>query len=232
VTAATSKSGIQLGRLLKKDFGPRDLPCVKARSPTLRPWQLTGERDASQKPNRRPRTSCVHPPFQSPRLARSRRDVRHSLYWRSVLALEGADSPRGIHRGRPSGHRCPQVFETPGVLGRSRRVGSVQDYRDRKLGARLEALCFVTLDVVLQAARNSLPTAAATIKGFEVMRMIRKGRCPMLEPGPMGRDALCEPAFPSCRLIGRNRRRTLRRSAASVTQPRDKRLPRHAGRRI
>jgi len=104
------------------------------------------------------------------------------------------------------------VFETPGVLGRSRRVGSVQDYRDRKLGARLEALCFVTLDVVLQAARNSLPTAAATIKGFEVMRMIRKGRCPMLEPGPT-----CEPAFPSCRLIGRNRRRTLRGSAASVT---------------
>ena len=44
----------------------------------------------------------------------------------------------------------------------------------------------MTLDVVLQAARNSLPTASATIKGFEVMRMIRKRQCLMLESGTIG----------------------------------------------
>jgi transposase-like protein len=33
---------------------------------------------------------------------------------------------------------------------------------------------------------KSLPTASATIKGFEVMRMIRKGQCLMLESGAAG----------------------------------------------
>ena len=33
---------------------------------------------------------------------------------------------------------------------------------------------------------KSLPTAAATIKGFEVMRMIRKRQCLMLESGTAG----------------------------------------------
>jgi hypothetical protein len=32
----------------------------------------------------------------------------------------------------------------------------------------------------------SPPTASATIKGFEIMRMIRKGHCLMLEPGTTG----------------------------------------------
>jgi len=31
---------------------------------------------------------------------------------------------------------------------------------------------------------KTLPTASATIKGFEVMRIIRKGQCLLLEPGP------------------------------------------------
>jgi transposase, IS6 family len=42
---------------------------------------------------------------------------------------------------------------------------------------------------------KTLPTSSATIKGFEVMRMIRKEQCLMLEPGPTG-DAFCEPGFP------------------------------------
>ena len=33
---------------------------------------------------------------------------------------------------------------------------------------------------------KTLPTASATIKGFEVMRMIRKGHCLMLESGVAG----------------------------------------------
>ena len=33
---------------------------------------------------------------------------------------------------------------------------------------------------------KALPSASATIKGFEVMRMIRKGQCLMLEPGTTG----------------------------------------------
>jgi hypothetical protein len=32
-------------------------------------------------------------------------------------------------------------------------------------------------------AYPSMPTVSATIKGFEIMRMIRKGHCLMLEPG-------------------------------------------------
>ncbi len=74
-------------------------------------------------PNRRPRTSCVHPPFRSPPLAWSRRDVRRSLYWRSKTQTPHG----GIHRGRPSGHRSPPGTRTQGVLGRSRQVGSVPE---------------------------------------------------------------------------------------------------------
>jgi transposase, IS6 family len=33
---------------------------------------------------------------------------------------------------------------------------------------------------------KTLPMASATIKGFKVMRMIRKGQCLMLEHGPTG----------------------------------------------
>jgi transposase, IS6 family len=33
---------------------------------------------------------------------------------------------------------------------------------------------------------KTLPTASATIKGFEMMRMIRKRQCLMLESGPIG----------------------------------------------
>jgi transposase, IS6 family len=33
---------------------------------------------------------------------------------------------------------------------------------------------------------KTLPTVSATIKGFEVMRMIRKRQCLMLEPGTAG----------------------------------------------
>jgi transposase, IS6 family len=33
---------------------------------------------------------------------------------------------------------------------------------------------------------KTLPTVSATIKGFEVMRMIRKGHCRMREPGVAG----------------------------------------------
>jgi transposase, IS6 family len=33
---------------------------------------------------------------------------------------------------------------------------------------------------------KTLPTAAATIKGFEVLRMIRKGQCLMLNSGTAG----------------------------------------------
>ena len=33
---------------------------------------------------------------------------------------------------------------------------------------------------------KSMPTAYAAIKGIEVMRMIRKGNCVMLDPGVAG----------------------------------------------
>jgi hypothetical protein len=46
-------------------------------------------------------------------------------------------------------------------------------------------------------------TASATIKGFEVMRMIRKRQCFMLESG---RSAFCEPAISCRRLIRRDGR--------------------------
>jgi hypothetical protein len=77
-----------------------------------------------------------------------------------VLALEDADSPRGIHRGRPSGHRSPPgVQDTGGAWSLPTGRLSSRGYRDRKDAARLEALCFATLRVVLQAARNRSRTA-------------------------------------------------------------------------
>ena len=86
-------------------------------------WHPTRERDASWMPNRRPRTSCVHPPFRNPPLARSRRDVRRSLYWRSKTRTPHGASTAAARGGTGP----PQVFETQGVLGRSRQVGSVPE---------------------------------------------------------------------------------------------------------
>ena len=55
------------------------------------------------------------------------------------------------------------------------------------LNNRLEA-DHGALKRVINATRGfkTLPTASATIKGFEVMRMIRKRQCLLLEPGTAG----------------------------------------------
>src|SRR5215203_3887745 len=45
----------------------------------------------------------------------------------SVPALEGANSPRGLHRGQSSGHGSPQVLEAQGMAGRSRQVGPIPE---------------------------------------------------------------------------------------------------------
>src|SRR3954449_12114963 len=50
-----------------------------------------------------------------------------------VLALKGADSPRGLHRGHSPGHGSPQVLEAQGVVGRSRQVGPIRTAYDRAI---------------------------------------------------------------------------------------------------
>jgi IS6 family transposase len=45
-----------------------------------------------------------------------------------------------------------------------------------------------------------MKTAYATIKGFEVMRMIRRGHCILPQPGATGENPSCESALRSCRL--------------------------------
>src|SRR4051812_1714935 len=50
-----------------------------------------------------------------------------------VLALKGADSPRGLHRGHSPGHMSPQVLEAQGVVGRSRQVGPIRKAYDRSI---------------------------------------------------------------------------------------------------
>jgi hypothetical protein len=65
---------------------------------------------------------------------------------------------------------------------------------------------------------KTLPTASATIKGFEVMRMIRKRQCLMLESGTAG-EVRFEPAVPSRSLIRRLERDKLRFRLANATEP-------------
>jgi transposase-like protein len=64
---------------------------------------------------------------------------------------------------------------------------SVRHRQVKYLNNRLEA-DHGALKRVIKPTRGfkSLPTASATIKGFEVMRMIRKGQCLMLESGAAG----------------------------------------------
>ena len=66
-------------------------------------------------------------------------------------------------------------------------VETIEHRRAKYLNNRIEAdhgpikrLCRATLGF------KSMKTAYATIKGFEVMRMIRKRQCILLEPGVTG----------------------------------------------
>ncbi len=62
---------------------------------------------------------------------------------------------------------------------------SVQHRQVKYLNNRLE-VDHGALKRLISPTRGfkTLPTASATIKGFEVMSMIRKGQCLLLEPGP------------------------------------------------
>ena len=94
--------------------------------------------------------------YQRPNDA-SRRDVRRSLYWRSKTRTPHGASTAAARRGTGP----PQVFETQeggAWLLPTGRLSS-RGYRDRKDAARLEALCFATLRVVLPTARNRSRTA-------------------------------------------------------------------------
>jgi transposase, IS6 family len=70
----------------------------------------------------------------------------------------------------------------PGALDKG-----VQHRQVKYLNNRLEA-DHGALKQLINPTRGfkTLPTASATIKGFEVMRMIRKRQCLMLESGTMG----------------------------------------------
>jgi len=71
----------------------------------------------------------------------------------------------------------------------------VQHRQVKYLNDRLEA-DHGALKRLINPARGfkTLPTASATIKGFEVMRMIRKRQCLMLESGAAGEGRLVSEA--------------------------------------
>ena len=65
---------------------------------------------------------------------------------------------------------------------------------------------------------KTLPTASATIKRFEVMRVIRKRQRLMLEPGTTEEVRLCEPVVPARRLIPQFRKDKLREGFANAAE--------------
>jgi hypothetical protein len=62
-------------------------------------------------------------------------------------------------------------------------------------------------------------SASTTIKGFGVMRMIRKRQCLMLESGSAGEVRFFEPAIRRCRLIRQDGRGKLLFGLANITEP-------------
>ena len=64
--------------------------------------------------------------------------------------------------------------------------GNIEHRQAEYLNNRLENHGALKRGINPARGFKSLPTASATIKGFEVMRMIRKGHCLMLDSGVAG----------------------------------------------
>ncbi len=102
-----------------------------------------------------------------------------------VLALNGADPPRGLHRGPSPGHVPPQVLEAQGVVGRSRQVGPIRTAYDRQVNPDhderyrraklLQALIGGSVDVVTGAYEHTIRMQA---KRQDVRAVVELGRFP------------------------------------------------------
>lgn len=66
---------------------------------------------------------------------------------------------------------------------------------------------------------KTLPTASATLKGFEVMRMIRKGHCLMLESGVAGEVRFVNRLFRLAAWMDRGKLGNLWPWAANAAEP-------------
>jgi transposase-like protein len=115
----------------------------------------------------------------SPR--RTAKSARRFL--RKALRLRQECSPSTINTDQNEAYgKAIRALKTAGHL-----AADVEHRQVKYLNNRLEA-DHGALKRLINPVRGfkTLPTVSATIKGFEVMRMIRKGQCLMLEPGTMG----------------------------------------------
>ena len=100
-----------------------------------------------------------------------------------ALRLRGECPPETINTDQNEAYgKAIRAHKKAGDLAES-----VEHRQIKYLNNRLEA-DHGALKRLIHPTRGfkTLPTASATIKGFEVMRMIRKGQCLMLEPGTTG----------------------------------------------
>ena len=109
-----------------------------------------------------------------------------------ALKLREECPPETINTGQNEAYgKAIRALKRTGVLEKS-----VQHRQLKYLNNRLEA-DHGALKRLINPARGfkTLPTASATIKGFEVMRMIRKRQCLMLESSAAGEGRLVSEAY-------------------------------------
>ena len=112
----------------------------------------------------------------------------------------------------------------PKALRRLKRKGelkdTVQHRTSRYLNNRIEA-DHGALKRLIRPTRGfqSMKTAYATIKGFEVMRMIRRRHCILIEPGVTGEVRFVQQTLQSRRLIRAAERARFYPTAVSATKP-------------
>ena len=114
---------------------------------------------------------------------------------------------------------CGSIAIRRGYCGAGELDKSVQHRHVKSLNNRLEA-DRGALKRLINPTRGfkTLPTASATIKRFEVMRVIRKRQRLMLEPGTTEEVRLCEPVVPARRLIPQFRKDKLREGFANAAE--------------
>jgi len=124
---------------------------------------------------------------------------------RHIVINESTD---GMRNWPPVSITTDKLRSYPEAIEKLKRDGQLsKDTRHRTskyLNNMIEA-DHGALKQVIKPTRGfqTLRTATATIKGFEIMRMIRRGHCLTCKPGVRNEIRFCEPSFPSCRLNSR-----------------------------
>ncbi len=103
----------------------------------------------------------------------------------------GDRSAAAMHGFVGYGLMWPKAAGLPRIIRSLKKTGKLQENVEHRqvkyLNNRLEA-DHGALKRLINPTREfkTLPTASATIEGFEIMRMIRKGHCLILEPTTTG----------------------------------------------